>query len=315
MDSKWERVYPYIEVDIAAADKMMEQIRPSERIKKISLINKGLRNSNYCVEYANYKFLLRVYGVGDNSWENEKAVYNHVKDKVNVPELLCLNSECRIIDKPYAVFEYIEGPTLDEYLQDEACNKDVISQIGQSLARIHETPYNEVGFLDKNLNVVERLPELKLWYNMFLEGNSARKLGKKLTEDVKIYVKNNSENIKRIEERIAFVHNDFRPINMIVDSNKPYLIDWEGAMAGHVFGDIGEFLRFEEQTTTKSEKLFIDNYNYYAKNRLPDDYKELVRLRDLVNLLQLLNGRYDLQNKDGDLIELIRKTCSTRCFA
>ncbi|MBU3130282.1 phosphotransferase [Clostridium tagluense] len=196
-------------------------------------------------------------------------------------------------------------------MQKEVYNKNVICEIGQSLAIIHETSYNQVGFFNGSLNVTTLLPNLKSWYDMFLKENAVQKLGEKLTEDVRIYIENNNENIKRIDERVTFVHNDFRPINIIVANNdKPYFIDWEGAMAGHVFGDIGQFLRFNEQITPQNENLFIDNYNYYSKNKLPCDYKELVKLRDLVNLLQLLNSEHDLQNKDGELIRLIRSTCS-----
>jgi aminoglycoside phosphotransferase (APT) family kinase protein len=311
MDSKWERIQPYIKLNSSMLHRMMSPVKPSGKIKKVNLIRKGLRNSNYCVEYEENKFLLRIYGTDDNWWEKEKSVFEHVKDKVSVPELLYLDTEFSVIHKPYAVFEYINGPTLDEYLQKEAYNNNVISEIGQSLALIHETSYNQVGFFNESLNVTTVLPPLKSWYDMFLTENVAQKLGKKLTENLQTYIENNAENIKRIDERVAFVHNDFRPINIMVANNhRPYFIDWEGAMAGHVFGDIGQFLRFNEQITPQNENSFIDNYNYYSKNKLPCDYRDLAKLRDLVNLLQLLNCEHNLRNKDGDLIRLIRSTCS-----
>ncbi len=313
MDSKWERVQPYFNINNSLAEKMMSYIKPHEKVKKTSLIKKGLRNSNYCIDYDDNKFLLRIYGTGDDWWEKERAVFDHIKGRVNVPELLYFNDELNIIDKPYAVFEYITGPALDEYFQQKVYNENVISEIGKSLAMVHETPYNEVGFFDDNLNVATKLPSLELWYDMFLKDNTAKKLEKKLTEDVRNYIKRNNENIRRIEEKIAFVHNDFRPINIIIDKDeRPYFIDWEGAMAGHILGDIGQFLRIEEQVNMKNEKIFINNYNYHSKNKLPDDYKELVKLRDLVNLVQMLNSEYDLYNKDRDLIELIRNTCYER---
>ncbi|MBU3130281.1 hypothetical protein [Clostridium tagluense] len=115
MDSKWERIQPYIKLNIAMIDRMMSCVKTKGKIKKVNLIRKGLRNSNYCVEYEDYKFLLRIYGTDDKWWEKEKSVFEHIKGKVSVPELLYLNNEFRVIDKPYAVFEYISGPTLDEY--------------------------------------------------------------------------------------------------------------------------------------------------------------------------------------------------------
>jgi hypothetical protein len=81
-------------------------------------------------------------------------------------------------------------------------------------------------------------------------------------------------------------------------------------MAGHVFGDIGQFLRIKEQITEKTEKLFIDSYNNTTKNKLPEDYRELAKIRDLVNPIQMLNSKHDLHNKDRDLINIIRATCT-----
>lgn len=312
MDSKWERVQPYIKLDIEIAERMMSFIKPHGKIEKISLIKKGLRNTNYCVEYDNSKFLLRIYDFNDNCWEKERSVFEHINGKIRVPELFYLNKESDIINKPYAIFEYVNGVTLDEYVNQEKYNKNVICEIGQNLALVHGTPYKDVGFFNNNLNIATKLPNLELWYDMFLTGNTVRKLGPKLVDEVKNYIEANHKNIKRIEERIAFVHNDFRPINIIVDNNdNPYFIDWEGSMAGHILGDIGQFLRIKEQINPEDEKLFISSYNYVSKNKLPDDYKELTKLRDLVNLLQLLNSKHDLQNKDRDLIALIRNTCCT----
>lgn len=310
MDSKWERVIPYIELNVETIEKMMSVINPGEKIRKISLIKKGLRNSNYRIEYYNKKFLLRIYGVNDDWWKKEKVIYNHVNEKVRVPKLYYLGEEFNVINKPYAIFEYVDGPTLDEYLQNENYDKNVISEIGQNLALMHETPYNEVGFFEDSLVVTTKLPPLREWYDMFLSGNTERKLGTELLDKVRKYIENNENNIKRIEERIAFVHNDFRPINIIINNNKPYLIDWEGSMAGHVFGDIGQFLRIKEQITEKNEKLFIDSYNNITKNKLPEDYKELAKIRDLINPIQMLNSKHDLHNKDRDLINIIRSTCT-----
>jgi Predicted aminoglycoside phosphotransferase len=301
---------PYVKLDIKTAEKLMHPVKPRGRIKGMYLIREGLRNSNYMVEYDDSTFLLRLYGADDDWWEKEEAVFQHAANKVRVPELYYLDGSLKLIGKPYSITEFIDGITLDKYLLQQKYDSEVIEKIGEGLALIHETRYSEVGFLDKNLDISIKLPCLKLWYNMFLTENVIRKLGDELTEAVRSYIENNDRNIGRIEQRIAFVHNDFRPINIIVDnSGSPCFIDWEGSMAGHAIGDIGQFLRINEQVNERNEKLFIDSYNHTAKDKLPDDYKKLARLRDLVNLLQMLNTEYNLKNKDRDLIKLIGNTC------
>ncbi|MDP4089541.1 MAG: aminoglycoside phosphotransferase family protein [Bacillota bacterium] len=312
MDSSWERIQPYIEVDRITAEKMLSKVRPHKKIQEMGLIKKGLRNSNYYIDYEDCRLLLRIYGTGDDWYRKERAVYEHIKGKVSVPELLYMEEQHEIIDKPYAIFEYVSGPTLDEFLLQSKHDRKLMQIIGRNLALIHETHYTEVGFFDADLKVSVRLPDLQQWYAMFLKGNAAKKLGDRLTEDILNYVRKNEINIRRIEERIAFVHNDFRPINIIVKGDVPYIIDWEGSMAGHVLGDIGQFLRIEAQVPAELERVFIGSYNDTSGNRLPEDYKELARLRDLVNLLQMLNTEYDLKNKDRDVIKMIRSICSGR---
>lgn len=74
-------------------------------------------------------------------------------------------------------------------------------------------------------------------------------------------------------------------------------------MAGHPIADIGPFLRYEKLINPKHARHFIESYRENSNYQLPTDYLKIAELRDLVNLLQMLNTQNDQPYKDMDLIK------------
>ena len=133
------------------------------------------------------------------------------------------------------------------------------------------------------------------------------KLGVDLSRKLNTYIVDRISLCKEIDTDIALVHGDFRPINMIVTPKEELkIIDWEGTMAGHPIGDIGQFLRFGEQVSDRSERTFVEVYRHSAP--LAADYKTYSNVKDIANLLQLLDSSSTLPLKDADLVKLIAET-------
>ncbi len=95
---------------------------------------------------------------------------------------------------------------------------------------------------------------------------------------------------------------------MMKDGALQGIIDWEGAMAGHPLADIGQFLRYEEHVNAEQERVFIASYTASTVHPLLEPYRDLAKLRDLVNLLQMINIPATLPYKDQDMKRLIHKT-------
>jgi aminoglycoside phosphotransferase (APT) family kinase protein len=114
--------------------------------------------------------------------------------------------------------------------------------------------------------------------------------------------------------RIALVHADFNPKNLLVDpatGGVTGVLDWEFAYAGAPLGDLGNLLRFE------TDPVFAAAAAATYTDRAPDvppDWLEVARALDLYALLDLA-GR-DATNPVVDAArELLRATAATGTLA
>ena len=90
--------------------------------------------------------------------------------------------------------------------------------------------------------------------------------------------------------RIALVHADFNPKNLLVDpatGGVTGVLDWEFAYAGAPLGDLGNLLRFE--TDPVFAAAAAGTYTERAPD-VPPDWLEVARALDLYALLDLAGG-------------------------
>lgn len=305
MDLYWERTRPYHAISSVEIVALFRKASIRLDIETYSVIHCGLRNTNIYVEGCDgIKYVLRIYAPKDTWWEKEKAVAESLPKDILRPELLFVSGPSDSFENSYAIFEYISGHTLDSGVED----KTVYANIGEKLAILHNYQcYDQVGFFGEDLSIQTVLPPLFEWYKIFITDTVIGKLAVGDVERLFAFIERHHNQIAKIDKEICFVHNDFRPINIIIDeSDRPFFIDWEGAMAGHIYGDIGQFLRFREQVSFESEKIFIDSYNQNANRKLDRNYYLMAKIRDLINYLQLLGGT-DKPNMDKDLVRLIQE--------
>ena len=103
----------------------------------------------------------------------------------------------------------------------------------------------------------------------------------------------------------------FQGTNILVNNNTiSGILDWEFCMSGHPIADVAQFFRYDDYFEHNQIKIFRDEYNKYSSYKLQDDWYELAKLRDLVNLIQLLDKDGYRPNKDKDIINLIKKSLS-----
>ncbi len=309
MDRHWERTIPYYDLDSSTAHHLLSSIDRSWSVDHITLLPDGKRNTNYKVALKGRDtlYLLRIFGANDTWWEKEAALHELVKSRVPVPELYAVDASASIIERPYAVYEYFDGMTLDRVTG--SVDAHIFTQLGEALAHLHALSYDHIGFFDHELKIAQILPPVQQWYDMFLGDHAHRKLGASLAQRVREYVATHHDDLLALDTTKTLVHGDFRPTNIMAkDGALQGIIDWEGAMAGHPLADIGQFLRYAEQVNAEHEQVFISSYQACAVRPLCEPYRDLAKLRDLVNLLQMINIPATLPYKDQDLKRLIHKT-------
>ena len=309
MDRHWERTIPHYNLEMPTAQHLLRAVDRAWAVERITLLPDGKRNTNYKVTLRGVEkpYLLRIFGARDRWWEKELALHERVKSLVPVPKLYFLDASASVIEHPYAVYEYLDGMTLDR--APGGGEARIFEQLGEALAQLHAISYDSIGFFDRDLKIAHSLPPIHQWYAMFLGEHAHRKLGASLARQVADYVAGHHDCLLVLDATKTLVHGDFRPTNIMVkDGALQGIIDWEGAMSGHPLADIGQFLRYSEQVNAKHEQVFMTRYQTCAAHPLLEPYRDMAKLRDLVNLLQMINISATLPYKDRDLKRLIQKT-------
>ena len=211
-----------------------------------------------------------------------------------------------IADYPITVFEFVEGQTLLERMASgQIPTLGLIRQIARSLALIHRHHYDEIGALDEDLQVVDDLPPFDTWIELFLNARATERLGAEVVDRYRALVEARRADIAEIASWTALVHGDYRPTNLLVRGDDlAAVIDWEFAMADHPFSDLGQIIRHGWMTGAM-ESEFVSVYNEISTNPLPGNWKQLARLRDSINLVQLIGSRIEKPRMQADLRRLI----------
>jgi aminoglycoside phosphotransferase (APT) family kinase protein len=307
MESAWERP-PFVEID---ADRLLALIRlwePQGDVERCELITKGGSNTNYLVSFAQRptRFVMRLYASAPDGWKKERALAELLDSSVPMAKVVYSGYEPSVFERPLTVFEYVEGETLLEKLASGYNPPaSLIRQIAASLALTHRHRYDKQGLFDEKLKVIEDLAPFESWIGLFLNEGAAEQLGAEAVEKYSALIESRKSELAEIAAWTALVHGDYKPANVLVRGDEvAAIIDWEFSMAGHPFSDLGQIIR-QRWMSSPVEAAFVKEYNALSAIQLPRNWKELARLRDTINLLQLVGTCADKPKMSADLKRLI----------
>lgn len=298
MEELWERSIPIINITIEDIKIIFNKLINNIEIIEYNLVTIGCRNSNYIVNTNKGDFFIRFTPKDSQGYKNELRSYIILKDKINIPAPIKVGS---YNNRTYIIYECIKGISL----YNVEINKKIIEKVAEDLAKVHNIQEEEYSKFD-----LFRYPPFESWFDLFLNNEYAyERLGSKLVDRIKYLLMDKEEEIKTIDLYKSYIHSDFRPINMMINNNgEIYYVDWEFSNYGHILGDIGQFFRYDELFSKDKILLFEAKYNEVSKVKLPYNWFELAKLRDLINPLQLLGDKEDSPNKYRDLKHLVNKT-------
>jgi hypothetical protein len=141
LDLSWERTVPVMDVGMAEITEMMVCFDTSIHVTDFTAMRIGCKNSNFLVQTNRGKFLLRV--TDKHGFNNERSVYDLVKDKVRVPALLfhADNGQAR-----FFIYQFIDSISLQQrILNDNQCAHSLLMQVAKAAAILHNTPRNETS--------------------------------------------------------------------------------------------------------------------------------------------------------------------------
>ncbi|MVX64957.1 aminoglycoside phosphotransferase family protein [Clostridium chromiireducens] len=311
MEYGWERTFPFLKIDNNIIGELLEGILENDYITNVIPINEGCRTTNYIVDtnIPEKKYILKIFFSKEQNYKKEIKLLAKLKEDklVNVATIYKVGNNEIIQNREYAIYEYMQGKTIGKAISEGySIENNFIKDVAQFLAQIHSYKFEKAGFLDENLKVVNELPPLILWYEKFMGSKAKERLGKDLVHKILYIVNKNGHILNKLDNDIRLVHGDFQGTNILIKDNKlGGVIDWEFAMAGHPLADIGQFFRYEEYFSKDMIKVFEEEYNKISSYKLTNDWYEISKLRDLANLIQLINGEGNMPNKYSNIKDIL----------
>lgn len=311
MEYDWERTFPFLKIDKSIIEDLFQGILDKKEIINVIPIDEGCRTTNYIIETDEItkRYILKIFFSTEQNYKKEIKLLTKLREDgiILVPKIYRVSKKESIKGREYAIYEYKQGKTIGQAIgEGDTITEEFVRDVARYLARIHNYKFTKAGFLDEDLNLEIEVPSLVLWYEMFMGVNAKKRLGKDIVDKIKIIVKQNEKILLELDKDIRLVHGDFQGTNILVKDNRlSGILDWEFAMAGHPIADIGQFFRYEKYFDNNLIQAFEDEYNKNSDYKLMEDWYKISKLRDLTNLIQLINADEEMPNKYANIKALV----------
>lgn len=312
MEHNWERTLPFLKLDNIKINKLFKGILEEKDIINIVPVEEGCRTTNYIIKTKNEKYILKVFFNKEQDYKKDIKLLNILKSEIPVQRIYRVDTDLEIGNREYAIYEYIEGKTIGQCLREGYfMDEKFVKEVARILAKIHSYKFNKVGFLDADLHIKEKLEPLSLWYERAIGERVRKRLGNDIVNKIKQVVKQNEKNLLDLDKDSRLVHGDFQGTNILINKGRVCgILDWEFAMAGHPLEDIGQFFRYEEYFNDNLVRAFEEEYTKMSDYTLSDNWYNISKLRDLVNLIQLIGEKDEMPTKYANIRNIIEKNLS-----
>lgn len=309
MEAEWERLEPYVPLDLEGARRLLLPWRVS--VESLALLEEGRANTNYRIETGDGPRVLRLH-----QRQGERFDLSYLAP----PELPI--PTCRIASPTLSLYDWLPGITLERALaqgRDLPYGK-IARQLAHARLAMNRSRCASAGFFDADkpgaaldlsgrhdnpLIVKEVWPsavEGLLGYLRSLLPET--KMDRSLKARTERTVDDAECRLQTIAGPPVLVHGDFKPSNLLVDeSGLTAVLDWEFAHAGTWLSDVGQILRHPETLPPGFADAFLKALD------APADAALLARTLDLVNLVHFLHDRRDRPILRRDVERRIAEVC------
>lgn len=280
----------------------------------------GYSGETFLVTGAGEQAVLRLYARRPERAAVDQALLDRVRGLLPVPRVLEAVTVPAGADRPpFLLLEALPGDRLDLVLPaaDEPLRRRLGEAVAGALTLLATERMPRPGmFVDASLDPAPFAPdggdqraflEARLGAGWYAGLSAAERDGLRA-------VARRASAVTASPARIALVHADFNPKNLLVDpatGGVTGVLDWEFAYAGAPLGDLGNLLRFE------TDPVFVAAAAGTYTDRAPDvppDWLEVARALDLYALLDLA-GRDATNPVVAGARDLLLATARTRTLA
>jgi Ser/Thr protein kinase RdoA (MazF antagonist) len=223
----------------------------------------------------------------------EKEIHALIDGKVLTPNLIYADETHEPF--PYAIFQFIDGRHISEVSREH--KKTLSYELGQTLASIHAFKFQEAGLFGEGIIIAKPFdagssPYFEEAFSVLSKGKYApTRLGDKLSDEMLTFMKKNQDFFPKVEKNICLTHSDFKPVNLLYNKGKIFVLDWEFAHAGIGILDFAILLRHHDQFPLDLDAL-IRGYSD-SGGVLPYEWLRSAFITDFVNIIQMLEAPTD----------------------
>ena len=308
MEKNWERTLPFVNIDTESVKELFSDI--DNDIKEIKLIEEGCRTTNYIITSKEKKYLLKIFFSDEQDYKKEQILLKRMRaEGIPVQEVYKICKNKYLGNKLYGIYEYIEGISLSKYLKSgQKVPVEIVRQCAEILGKIHKHKFERIGFFNENLEISEHLPPVKEWYELFITERVINRLGEDTVDRIRAIVNKYEDQLDNLDKDLRLVHGDFQGTNILINNNNvTCILDWEFTMSGHPLADIGQLFRYDQYYDEYLIKEFEKCYRLNSDYVLQDNWYNLSKLRDMINLIQIINNKGNMPNKIKSIRSIMKK--------
>ncbi len=210
---------------------------------------------------------------------------------INVPELYKFG-------EGYSIVEWIEGYPLDKLLTNTPSDKKYSKAVSKELVKMHSVkPHEELNIYLKYLNSynkkIKRINDLGIDIDLSM---------------IVDYVSNNVEVLRGMSTSI--VHGDFHPGNIIMNGDKPYMIDLDVCKENNGIYDLASSSVIENYPA-----FYYTLINNYFDGKVPGYFWKVYNLYSILYILDYIFYTYRMGKSMEDAqYKLDYFLGNNRCF-
>lgn len=241
--------------------------------------------------------------INNNSYNKELALLSHLhnnKQHIKLPRVYFADDHNRLL-----LMEKVTGNTLDKsYSANPDKRLEVIGAFGEALAHIHAV---------NTTNMRHSFSEHELCYSDYMTiylNNLKRRV---LNHENPLYlniIESMMERFKTLEFNEVLIHGDYHFMNVIVNNDELYILDWEKARLGDYRHDIANTLTLGYSWFgIDFKEPFLHAYEKVSKSSIEhlDQFEALLSFDAFTKTLPLIEGVDDSHIRDRSFKWLMRR--------
>src|SRR5258708_26106394 len=220
MQENWQRRHAFVSLDTATITQLTQPAFPGQSLVSSEVLGGRLINTNYKLHVSGLAepYVLRIYTRDHAACQKERDIFQLIRSRVPLPEIIYADTEGMRYVQPYAITSWVEGITLQALLNHGNLQEmgEATYAVGSVLATISSYTFEQAGFFGQGIIVPQPMVGIADYIKARLDAQAGQRLGPALTERLWQLVTDNAALLDEITGAASLVHSDFQATNILV---------------------------------------------------------------------------------------------------